>query len=381
MHSTHEYKQVPLQEMNVKKDDLISNDVSDIEVANGSAHDHETQKDNAKAMASNKTNQLIKAAALVGLVFQNTSLILFMKQASITPSEDGKKALTTTVVVMVEFFKITACILEIAYRRRKSGGLISEIREEIVGKPRETMMLLVPAFMYLAQNNLLFIAVANLEAVVYQVIAQLKILTTAGFSILILERKLTIQQWSSLVLLTIGAAVVQVDNSSPGQVAKKTEANLSSTIGLACALLAQCTSGFAGVFCEKMLKGGSSNMSVRNIQLGVPGFVFGIAGVLLTDYTKVTTGGFFQGYTYLTWIVICLHSIGGLLVTVIMKYADNIAKTIAIGISLVVSTAVSMYIFDFVLTTNFCIGGSAVIFASFMYSSNLKMCPAPKPVN
>jgi hypothetical protein len=27
----------------------------------------------------------------------------------------------------------------------------------------------VPAFLYLAQNNLLFVAVANLEAVIYQV--------------------------------------------------------------------------------------------------------------------------------------------------------------------------------------------------------------------
>ena len=75
-------------------------------------------------MASNKTNQLIKAAALVGLVFQNTSLILFMKQASLTPSEgtiisvssqglisfsDGKKALTTTVVVMVMLDMASYC--------------------------------------------------------------------------------------------------------------------------------------------------------------------------------------------------------------------------------------------------------------------------------
>jgi hypothetical protein len=36
--------------------------------------------------------------------------------------------------------------------------------------------------------------------------------------------------------------------------------------------------------------------------------------------------------------VVLLHSGGGLLVTVIMKYADNIAKTIAVAISLVVST-------------------------------------------
>ena len=47
--------------------------------------------------------------ALLALVFQNSSLILTMKQAALVPSEDGKKALTSTVVVMVEVFKVRTC--------------------------------------------------------------------------------------------------------------------------------------------------------------------------------------------------------------------------------------------------------------------------------
>eukprot|EP00277_Geminigera_cryophila_P044038 CAMPEP_0173080598 /NCGR_PEP_ID=MMETSP1102-20130122/16399_1 /TAXON_ID=49646 /ORGANISM="Geminigera sp., Strain Caron Lab Isolate" /LENGTH=291 /DNA_ID=CAMNT_0013954271 /DNA_START=115 /DNA_END=987 /DNA_ORIENTATION=- len=236
--------------------------------------------------------------ALPALVIQNSALILCMKQASIVPAEDGKKALTTTVVVMVELFKVVVCSLAIQYRRQHTGGIIAELKEEVFAKPNESLLMLVPAFLYLAQNNLLFVAVANLEAVIYQVVSQLKILSTAAFSIAILGRKLSVQQWFSLLVLTAGCAVVQIDGSSSGP--KEARPGTSPAVGLTCALLAICTSGFAGVFVEKMLKGSSTNMAVRNVQLGVPALVLGMMGVLLSDGAKLHDG-FFQGYTHLTW--------------------------------------------------------------------------------
>ena len=45
-------------------------------------------------------------------------------------------------------------------------------------------------------------------------VSQLKILSTAAFSIAILGRKLSVQQWFSLLVLTAGCAVVQIDGSS-----------------------------------------------------------------------------------------------------------------------------------------------------------------------
>jgi UDP-sugar transporter A1/2/3 len=247
--------------------------------------------------------------------------------------------------------------------------LCSEIRDEIFGKPRESMLLLVPSFLYLLQNNLLFVAVANLEAAVYQVTSQLKILTTAFFSVILLSRKLEVYQIAALILLTVGCIVVQLGTANAPSSTVKTTGWGAQTVGLVCALLAQCTSGFAGVFCEKMLKGGGgASMTVRNIQLGAPALVFGLAGVLLTDFQAVTEFGFFQGYTKFTWMVIMLHSFGGLLVTVIMKFADNIAKTFAIAVSLVVSTVMSVFLFDFAITSMFFLGGAMVIYATFAFS-------------
>ena len=38
---------------------------------------------------------------------------------------DGRNALTTTAVVMVELFKVTACLMEIQYRRHGNGGAVA----------------------------------------------------------------------------------------------------------------------------------------------------------------------------------------------------------------------------------------------------------------
>ena len=83
---------------------------------------------------------------------------------------------------------------------------------EIVQKPTETLKLLIPSGLYTLQNNLLFIALSNLDAATYQVTYQLKILTTAVFSVIMLGKKLDMYKWVSLVILTIGVSFVQVIN-------------------------------------------------------------------------------------------------------------------------------------------------------------------------
>ena len=72
------------------------------------------------------------------------------------------------------------------------------------------MKLLIPSGLYTLQNNLLYIALSNLDAATYQVTYQLKILTTALFSVLMLGMKLDSFKWISLVLLMAGVSLVQV---------------------------------------------------------------------------------------------------------------------------------------------------------------------------
>jgi UDP-sugar transporter A1/2/3 len=87
---------------------------------------------------------------------------------------------------------------------------LQQLNAEIIKKPLETMKLLIPAGLYTLQNNLLFLALSNLDAATYQVTYQLKILTTALFSALVLGKKLDSLKWTSLVLLMAGVSLVQV---------------------------------------------------------------------------------------------------------------------------------------------------------------------------
>lgn len=54
-----------------------------------------------------------------------------------------------------------------------------------------------------------YIALRNIDAATYQITFQLKILTTAIFSVILMKKKLSIIQWLSLLLLMFGVALVQ----------------------------------------------------------------------------------------------------------------------------------------------------------------------------
>ena len=59
--------------------------------------------------------------------------------------------------------------------------------------------------------------------------------------------------------------------------------------------------------------------------------------------------------------MIFFHSLGGLLVTAVMKYADNLLKGFAMAASLVSACCFSVYFFNFDLTANFMIGAYTIL--------------------
>lgn len=268
---------------------------------------------------------------------------------------------------MSELVKLFTCIW-LVYREEGStvANLKEAINTRIIKQKLDTLKVGIPSMIYVVQNNLLYVAASHLDAATYQVMSyllisnsiynlimlifmlqvtyQLKILTTAMFTVGLLKRKLLSTQWISLMSLVVGVALVQLAQTEPTNPASTGGHEQSKLIGFGAALTACVLSGFAGIYFEIILKvilltiaafkvinhnyvlmqGSNVSLWMRNIQLSILSIPFGLFTCLVYDWTAVTTKGFFFGYDSFIWYLVVLQSAGGLLVAMVVKYAGNL---------------------------------------------------------
>ena len=86
-----------------------------------------------------------------------------------------------------------------------------------------------------------------------QVSYQLKILTTALFSVFMLKKQLSKSQWVALVMLFVGVSLVQLQHTNTSK-AKSTGRSQNPTIGFIAVLTSCLCSGFAGKDCFIFIK-------------------------------------------------------------------------------------------------------------------------------
>lgn len=173
-------------------------------------------------------------------------------------------------------------------------------------KWKHTLLLFVPAFLYAVQNNLLLVAITHLDSAVYSVTYQMKILTTALFSVFLLNRKLSLRQWIALVIIVPGVGLVEL--SSKSSTAKTVTTDQHPLLGFICIVICSFTSGFSGVFFEKVLKGKkTNNVWVQSIQLCLATCFFCSLTAATNDLPRIREEGFFTGYDKWTWITIALN--------------------------------------------------------------------------
>ncbi|KAK7082777.1 hypothetical protein SK128_016491 [Halocaridina rubra] len=325
-------------------------------------------------MGADKTVQVnyLKYVSLVTLTVQNSAVALSMRYARTRP---GDMFIASTAVVMAEFVKLLASLFLVFKQEGSVQHWFMALHTQIWQQKIDTLKVCVPSFIYLVQNNLLYVSASNLDAATYQVTYQMKILTTAMFAVIILRKQLKTLQWLALVLLTAGVALVQLSSSDGGSSAASADQN--RLLGCAAAIAACCCSGFAGIYFEKILKGSDVSVWVRNVQLSFLSLPLGVMTSLASDYSAIMEKGFFFGYDgYVTYLVV-LNATGGLLVAMVVKYADNILKGFATSLAIVLSTIASVFMFGFVITFQFAIGTALVIGSIFLYSHE----PKKPPVN
>lgn len=368
-----------------------------------------------------------KVMVLIALVIQNSVVVLLMRGSRV---HKGDMFLASTVVFIGEVFKlVTSSLLLLQEHNWNVREWSSLISKQVTEKPLDNFKISVPALLYLMQNNLVFVAISNMNSATYQVLCQLKIFVTAILSIFLLNKKLTGRHWLALVILFCGVILVQQATSTPaapvvavdgtdhrslltrmletepfsgggdrtsnrfviylgdysemdkkhatehgsaaGAVASGVKASghtQDSFVGFVAIGVAVLCSGLAGVWFERMLKTTKTSVWLRNLQMSVFSLVLSAGSIVVSgDYEIIREHGFFHGYNVIVIWVIVFQAGGGLVIALVMKYADNIIKGFATSLASLISTVASMYLFGFQPNIKFLFGAVLVLASAFYY--------------
>ncbi|KAK5174024.1 UDP-galactose transporter Gms1 [Saxophila tyrrhenica] len=343
------------------------------------------------------------------------------------PLVDGHRYYPSTAVFLNELVKLTISLTMALYNiatdpktpdTSTATGLFAELTRAVF--TGDSWKMAIPGMLFTLQSSLHYVALSNLDAATFQVTDQLKILTTAVFSVMILGKSLNSRKWLSLLLLMVGVAIVQIptgpahsevlsmkdlkdgtafhegrriwDLEEAGhevaQLAKRsatyegieedtelTYPPMNSSLGLAAVLLSCVTSGLASVYFEKILKEHrgerSATVWVRNVQLSFYSLWPALfIGVIFWDGEHIAKTGFFAGYNSIVWTNVLVQAAGGILVSFVINYANNITKNFATSISILISFLASVIFFDMEITMLYVLGTAVVISAVYLYNQS-----------
>mmetsp|Transcript_5789 Transcript_5789/g.11768 ORF Transcript_5789/g.11768 Transcript_5789/m.11768 type:complete len:414 (+) Transcript_5789:68-1309(+) len=373
-----------------------------------SASNKDTMTEPAKTSAANaasaKREQAFRLFLLFMMTAQNSSVVLVSRYTRAGVSDEDLYVINDLVMVTEIAKLVLAAALE---HNGTNGQLVRSIKENIIDRPYDFLRILIPSLLYLVQNSLLYVAISNLTAPLFQVTYQCKLLTTAIVSVVMLQRRYSAKQWVCLTALGFGVAIVVlgVREENKGGEDKEEQVDAANAqnllLGLSAVTVACLCSAFAGVYFEKVLKrptsdGGEArapvSMWMRNVQMAFFSICIALMNMMReTDrgYTGETDEDnspvvkpFMHGFTGWAYVVVMLQAGGGLLVAAVIKYADNVLKGMATGVSVVTATFFSTFLFGTTLSMQFALGAAIILVSVYLFSNDVPaMCGGgPKKV-
>ena len=256
----------------------------------------------------------------------------------------------------------------------------------------QSRKMLILVMLYGAGNWLSYYALARIGAGSFVVIANLKTLLTAAFSVLLLGRTYSWTQWRALILLVCGVVLFvlpTLEEKAKSDGENETSGKLRDIIaGCLAELVVVTISGFAAIYFELAIKRDAVNVWGRNFQLG---FYSVLMYLFLRNLEKhadeegedaIAKGlfrPFFIGWSPLAVVLSTGMACGGLLVALCIKYGDSILKTLAVSGSILLASVADHYILGGPLTVQMCIAGVVVIIAIINYAFDNSSSTTPAP--
>ena len=342
---------------------------------------------------------LLRQFCLGLIVVQNSSLILVTSYSrTLTPAY-----LPSVAVFFAEVLKAMMAFLFLAWELRSARAALRNTASLLHEHGRETIKFGVQALCYTLQNNLWYYALSHLDPVTAAVTSQMKVITTAIASVLMLSRRLSSAQWVAIAVLAAGMVVIQLHDER-GSAASSTllrhlrfESSSSSvessregggappppaptegggvgrrnTLGGAGAmLLSTVFSAYAGVYLERLFKTIKLSLWMQSMQLSL--FALPVAGACMGvyDFNALCTGGLLIGFNGWAWLAVVLNAVGGVAVSMALKYADNILKTFAVGVSIVLNCSFSVLCLGVAFSWKMAAGVLLVVSRYIRYASS-----------
>lgn len=308
----------------------------------------------------------LKLVVLLAVTLQNTAYALARRYSRGHLRETYS---TSSVLLVMEAVKLILSMGMIVYAGSPSDVPSGSALSKYVFLIRRSQKMMVPAVIYLVMNILGFVALGHIDAATFSIIAQMKVFTTATFSVLMLNRSLAARKWRALASLVIGVILISHESMPKGSNDhSKHERQMTEwLIGMAASLGDVILSGFVSIYFEKVLKSKTETYSVwdRNFQLAFWSMI-----IYLPIMVYDNPNNPFAGWSGTTAVCAAVGALGGVLVALSIKLADSIMKTIATTGAIVLTTALNAVFLHGPYSLPIASGALIVIISVFNYNDN-----------
>jgi UDP-sugar transporter A1/2/3 len=283
----------------------------------------------------------LSVAALLTALTSSQGLL-----TSASKNTDGSYSYNfATVPFFAEATKLAISWYLLKNQRASDPGSVQMTKD-----PKTVALFVVPSIIYMFHNNVQFFFLKYVDPATYQILGNLKIVSTGLLLRVVLSRYLSNLQWLALTLLMIGATTSQLNTDCTQGASNST---FSAPIqGYVFGLLSALLSAVAAVYTEWILKKNNDTLYWQNVQLYGFGVIFNGLGLLFSSSSSSTPGDFglnpftmTRGYSLVTWLVVANLAFSGLAVSWVMKNADSIVKVYATSLAMLLTTAVSVALF------------------------------------
>jgi UDP-sugar transporter A1/2/3 len=136
------------------------------------------------------------------------------------------------------------------------------------------------------------------------------------------------------------------------------------SIGMSFAVGSCVTSGLAAVWFEMVLKSSKVNLWVMNIQLAILSVLITTTGVLAT----AGVGAFLKSFDRLALLAVTFSASDGLVIALVMKYADAILKGFATSVAICITALASVLMGDQPASGQLALGCAVVASSVLLYA-------------